>query len=635
MDDQLPPPPYSRHNNNTLTQPPGLLPSSAVSNTFNAVEADEEAGVAGLNAHLISPPPSSPPVKIISRQLILQRDTNPDEIQPPPTFSERNVAEQDWFTFRNQLFPTSIFTSHQEKSDSKGRDEIASTGKETGAHSKASTLERAPKNNNHDADYSYRKNIHKVVREWNSGFFEPRGLLITVKIVPTPSSSKRGDLNSHSPFGQTVLTKAAGQGDYNVVEELLLQGADPDTQPFNGSPALYVAAQNKHSSIVSLLLQHGAKVDTKPSVLHLVASTGDVSILSNLLKYGADPNHKNWTGSSPLFDAAGRSDLPVSKLLLAYGANPDYSNTGFHSALYYAIKRRDMPIIQLLLSNNADPNQRPWSGQTCLHLATSQDDIPTAKALLSTNKVDVDIAPPMTDTPLITAIAHSNTELVDLLLSHGAKINIRPMGSQPPIFLVASKGYTSLLRLILEKGGPAALSDIDSSPAGFPSALHMAIHRQDLATASLLLSFHADPNAGNSLSVAVDRGDHEAVKLLLDHGANPNGKPTGGQTAFYSAASKGDVKSLELLCEKGADVGWKPTWFSSALWTAVVRGDGGIVRVLLRFGADAKDVVPGGEGTIEEYVQRKGEKGVREAFEQRGSKIEDKGEERGVGIKSS
>ena len=56
-----------------------------------------------------------------------------------------------------------------------------------------------------------------------------------------------------------------------------------------------------------------------------------------------------------------------------------------------------MPIIQLLLSHNADPNQRPWSGQTCLHLATSQDDIPTVKALFSTSKVDVDIAPPMTD----------------------------------------------------------------------------------------------------------------------------------------------------------------------------------------------------------------------------------------------
>ena len=41
----------------------------------------------------------------------------------------------------------------------------------------------------------------------------------------------------------------------------------------------------------------------------------------------------------------------------------------------------------------------------------------------------------------------------------------------------------------------------------------------------------------------------------------------------------------------------------------------------------------GGE-TIEEYVKRRGEKGVREAFEERESKIEDKGEEREVGIKS-
>jgi hypothetical protein len=47
------------------------------------------------------------------------------------------------------------------------------------------------------------------------------------------------------------------------------------------------------------------------------------------------------------------------------------------------------------------------------------------------------------------------------------------------------------------------------------------------------------------------------------------------------------------------------------------------VRVLLSFGADAKDVVPGGRETIEEYVERKGEKEVREAFGEEG--VEDRG----------
>ena len=151
MDDQLPPPPYSPHNHdNTLTQPPGLLPSSVVSNSLVATEGDQEARTAGLNAHLISPPPTSSPIKVISHQLILQHDINPDNMQLPPIFSERNVAEQDWFTFRNHLFPVSSYTSHQEKSDSKRSDEKDPTD----AHPMASTSERAPKGNDDDPDFS-------------------------------------------------------------------------------------------------------------------------------------------------------------------------------------------------------------------------------------------------------------------------------------------------------------------------------------------------------------------------------------------------------------------------------------------------------------------------------------------------
>ena len=65
---------------------------------------------------------------------------------------------------------------------------------------------------------------------------------------------------------------------------------------------------------------------------------------------------------------------------------------------------------------------------------------------------------------------------------------------------------------------------------------------------------------------------------------------------------------------EGGGCGVEADRVSSALWAAVLRGDGDVVRVLLRFGADAKDVVPGRAETIDEYVKKTGDKGVREAF---------------------
>ena len=112
------------------------------------------------------------------------------------------------------------------------------------------------------------------------------------------------------------------------------------------------------------------------------------------------------------------------------------------------------------------------------------------------------------------------------------------------------------------------------------------------------------------------------------------GSRSEGRQLSTALRQRGDAESLELLCGKGADVGWKPTGSPSALWAAVARADGDVVRVLLRFGADAKDVVPGGAETIEEYVKRTGDKGVRDAFEKRESKIENQGGEKGVGTKS-
>ncbi|OBT44986.1 hypothetical protein VE00_04133 [Pseudogymnoascus sp. WSF 3629] len=605
MDDQRPPPPYSVHNphdtsSQILAESAGLVPQE--SNGLNASSV-------GANSHFASRPPDQSSLsRIISHRMVLQHDSSRDEIQLPALFSERGVDEQDWFTFCNHLFPDHVLAGNNQKGGTAyGLDEkpplypsseIANGFANLGQPNSTT----GPKDGDPEKDYSRRANIHKVVKEWNAGFFEPRGLLVIAK-TPAPLSSKLKDLNSRSIFGGTIIAKAAARGDFKVVEGLLLQGADPD------SSALYDAAVNKHPAVVDVLIQHGAKVDTKPSTTHLVASQGNARTLATLLKYGANPNHKNWTGNSPLFDAASRGDIPVLKLLLAYGANPNYANTGGHSALYYAIQRRDTTVIQLLLDYEADPDYRPWAGQPCVHLAASQGDMNTVQALISKG-ANINAIPTMGETALGSAIYRDNAEMVHLLLENGADVNIKPLTGQSPLFLVASRGDSVLLRLLLEKG-----ANVDESPPGFPSALYMAIHREDLETAKVLLEFGANASTGNSLNVAVDHGNVDAVKMLLDHGADPNSKPPGGQTPLYSAAAKGDTVSMQLLLGKGAKVDWSPAGFPTALYMAVAREDAKVARVLLSYGADVNATTPG-YGTVIERAMKSGSEGIRQLLSQ-------------------
>ncbi|RDL30330.1 Uncharacterized protein BP5553_10208 [Venustampulla echinocandica] len=636
MDDQPPPPPYSPHSpdgtsSQNSIEPAGLAPAYNHSSTIDPSTSilavhlfpdnhhlpqesnDLSASSLGANPYFVSRPPyRPPPSRIISHRIVLQPDSSLDEIQLPPLFSERGVDEQDWLTFRNHLFPAHGLTGNNQKGDTMyRRDEKWSLDP---SNERANDLvnpgpsnsTKGLKDGDPEKDCSRLPNIHKVVKEWNAGFFEPRGLLVIAKTLPQ-SSSKRKDLDSHSTFGGTILAKAAARGDFKIVEGLLLQGADPDIQPYSSSPAIYDAAANKHPSVVDLLLRHGAKVDTKPSTTHLVASQGDVQTLAILLKYGADPNHKDWTGSSSLFDAAGRGDVLVLKLLLAYGADPNYANTGGHSALYYAIKRRDSTVVQLLLDHGADPNRRPWTGQPCVHLAASQGDVETVRALIA-KRADVNATPTMSETALGSAISRGDADMIRLLLENGADVNTKPLGGQSPLFLVASKGDIALLRLLLEKG-----ANVDESPPGFPSALYMAIHREDLETSKVLVEFGANAKTGNSLSVAVDHGNLNAVRLLLDHGADPNSKPTGGQMPLYSAAAKGDTNSMQLLLEKGAKVDWSPIGYSTALYMAVVREDANVVKVLLGYGADVNVTAAGGE-TVLGHAMKSGSEEIKRLF---------------------
>ncbi|KFY45650.1 hypothetical protein V494_00848 [Pseudogymnoascus sp. VKM F-4513 (FW-928)] len=556
MTDEPPPPAYSSHDPYDTTSVP-VEPTGLIAPESTGLSAPWE----GANSYFASRPPyPSPPSRIISHRIVLQPGSGRDEIPLPSKFSDRGVDEQDWFTFLNHLFPDHVLTGNNQKDGAAngvdGKPPLyPSTEKANGlADLGLPSAKTGSENSYPEKSYSRRANIHKAVKEWNTGFFEPRGLLVIAK-TPVQLSPKVKDLNSRSIFGDTIITTAATKGDFNVVEGLLLQGADPD------SSALYGAAMNKHPSVVELLIQHGAKVDTKPSTTHLVASQGNLRTLAVLLKYGANPNHKDWTGNSPLFDAAMRGDISVLKLLLAYGADPNYASTGGHSALYHAIQRRDTTVIQLLLDHEADPNQRPWTGQPCIHLAASQGDAKTIEALLSKG-ADINATPTMGETALGSAIYRDDNDMALLLLEKGADVNIKPLGGQSPLFLVASKENQILLRLLLEKG-----ANVDESPPGYPSALYMAIHREDLETAKVLLEFGANASAGNSLNVAVDHGNVDAVKLLLDHGADPNSKPTGGQTPLYRASSKGDLDLMQLLLEKGAKVEWSPPGFPTALYS--------------------------------------------------------------------
>lgn len=78
---------------------------------------------------------------------------------------------------------------------------------------------------------------------------------------------KRADINvQDSLSGRTPLHLASLCQHKNIVQQLLLAGADPNVQDFEGKTPLHLAAKKDDLSIVKLLVEYGAKLNLRSGI---------------------------------------------------------------------------------------------------------------------------------------------------------------------------------------------------------------------------------------------------------------------------------------------------------------------------------------------------------------------------------
>src|ERR1051325_7409384 len=123
------------------------------------------------------------------------------------------------------------------------------------------------------------------------------------------------------------------------------------------------------------------------------------------------------------------------------------------------------------------------------------------------------------------------------------------------------------------------------------TALHWAVHHDDLETTKALLAAGANVSATNNygvppLSLACVNGNEEIVRALLDAGADPNTTLRGGESVLMTAARTGRVGPVAALLEKGAKVDATDRKGQSALMWAADEGQAEVVATLIKSGAD-------------------------------------------------
>ena len=250
---------------------------------------------------------------------------------------------------------------------------------------------------------------------------------------------------------------AAREGDLESTKLLLAAGADVNQTTEYGWTPLLTATNNRHYILSEYLIEHGADVNK--------ANKGNWTPL-----YLATDNRNIEGGDFPV-PKADIDHLDFIKFLLDHKANTNVrikdntlTRTIFTMQWFLeagatpfirASQSGDLELLKLLLAHGADPMIKTDHGDTALTAAagmgwvegvtyehSAKENVETVKYLLSLG-LDANAANEDGRTSLMVAAAKGRSEVIQVLVDHGAKLDTRDKGNRDTETLVSKiAGHT-------------------------------------------------------------------------------------------------------------------------------------------------------------------------------------------------
>lgn len=361
---------------------------------------------------------------------------------------------------------------------------------------------------------------------------------------------------------ETPLSIAINDNEATIVEALLLGGAKTDTAELHNQ-LFFWAIEKGHEKVVKILLSKGANpnviTQNNTTPLRSAYEHNQSHIMTLLLQHGAKV--QNAALDKALFlHAVERNALNTIRLLLAQGSRPN-SIQGNQMPLFIALERNNNELVDLLLNTKVNPNQpHPETGITPLLQAAMRNNFKAVQSLLAAGAYP-DFTQNEKDTPLNWAAFRGNLRMVQALVDAGAQ-------SHSP----DENGYTPLLNAV-EKN--CEIVDVLLNAKHYPANPNQA---------NLL-------NGETPLLAAIRIGGAKSVESLLRAHANPNlPNEKTGLTPLMSAVNFNDYPITELLLTQGAQVTNETERTTIYKW-AIVNGHLNVLRSMLAFGAEV-DLIP-------------------------------------------
>ena len=296
---------------------------------------------------------------------------------------------------------------------------------------------------------------------------------------------------------ENTLVGAARTGDIKAIKQHIAEGADVNDMLFE-MPPLTWAVMMRQTEAAELLLQHGADINGRNrdgnTALHLAIFLGYAEIAELLIKNGADITARNGDGATP------------TDLLGVPWEMTKFTARQLDIQLEEKqVKTGKAEIAKLLNVSNQSEGENTFSVEKIWD-AASKGNLSVVKQAIA-NGMDVNMKDPKSGGTLLASTAlMGHTEIVALLLEHGADINARSKDGGTALHAAAFLGRVETVKFLLDKGADTTLRHKMGGTAIDGAKLNWLLAR------GIIKTLKVDVDAAE-----VKAGRAEVVKLLSPH----------------------------------------------------------------------------------------------------------------------
>lgn len=384
-----------------------------------------------------------------------------------------------------------------------------------------------------------------------------------MEVVADIVKNKLIDINVKNTAGSTLLMCAVQEGNFDLTNYLVEQGANVEEKSPDGVTALMIASSLNCVPIVKCLRGGGA-------ILYRAGSAAAVSIAvqmdsDDVLDYFMQEaeNHETVDESgesvySPILLEAMLSTIRYGKQVTLERILNKYSYMLKHDGvvammLIFAIKAEHVYMLKYLIEQyELNPNVQNNCGETSLTLATYRGDLDAVRYLIS--KGAKIIYPQNTGNALDFAIECGHLHILRYFIE---ECNVNVDYDNHGVHLLtkaAGCGQEDLVRYLLSKG-----ANVDVKSQHDVTPVMIAIQNHKFNIAQILIQYGADINIANDqgftplMAAVQSKSSFLAAFITMVDGVNLEAKTNTGFTALLVAVEEGLVDMVEMLFVK-ADI---------------------------------------------------------------------------------